>query len=162
MGAAEGLLERKALLLVAHDASGRRAILDRDSGLPVGLCQLRPRSGWRSCFTRRVLEVREQEDESLLCTVRRCWSIFSWYEVWDADDRLVGWNGGPLLLNRTGRRLSLREDELRTRTSRFVDGQGHALAQLAWHDEDVRLTFADEIADEPFVKMLLLAASLRW
>ncbi len=162
MGAADGLLERKVLLLTLRVAAGRRVILDPEGGTPVGCIRRRPRIGWRSRFARRVVEVQELEDDSLLCTVRRCWSFVAWYEVRDADEHLVGWHGGPLLLDRNGHRVAMREDETEVGTSRYVSPDGATLARLAWQGEDALLTFADEVADEPFVKMLLLAAALRW
>jgi hypothetical protein len=162
MGVAEGLLERKALLLGRRHESGRRVILDAETGTAVGFRQHRPRAGWRARFTRRVVEVREQEDDSLLFVVRRCWSLFAWFEVSDADDALVGWHGLSMLLDRTGRRVALREDEAETGTSWFNGSDGRVLARLAPQGDDVRLTFADEVTEEPFVKMLLLAAALRW
>jgi hypothetical protein len=162
MGVADGVLERKSLLLARRDSTGRRAILDADDATPVGSCQRRRRAGWWSSFTRPVVEVHEQQDDSLLFSVRRCWSLFSWYEVWDADDRAIGWHGGPLLLSRTGRRMAVREDETGAGTSSYLAQNGKALARLNWQGDDVRLSFEDEIADEPFVKMLLLAAALRW
>ena len=162
MGAADGLLERKVLMLALRVASGRRAILDPENGTPVGSIRRRPRLGWRARFTRRVIEVQELEDDSLLCTVRRCWSLAAWYEVRDADEHLVGWHGGPLLLDRAGHRVAMREDEAEAGMSRYVSPDGMTLARLAWQGEDALLTFADEIAEEPFVKMLLLAAAVRW
>ena len=162
MGAAEGLLERKVLLLTLRDASGRRVILDHDTGTLVGFSQRRPRVGWRSRCTRRVVEVHEQQDDSLLCTVRRCWSLFPWYEVWDADDHLVGWHGGPIVLDPAGRPVAVREEESEIGTSWKAGVDSNTLALVAWQGDDVRLTFADEIAGEPFLKMLILAAALRW
>jgi len=162
MGVAEGLLERKALLLGWRDDSGRRVILDAETGAAVGFRQHRPRTGWWARFGRRVVEVREQEDDSLLFTVRRCWSLFAWFEVSDADDGLVGWHGLSMVLDRAGRRLALREEDAETGASWFSGSDGRVLARLAPQGDDLRLTFADELTEEPFVKMLLLAAALRW
>ena len=161
MGAADGLLERKALCLSRRCAAGRRAILDLDTASTVGFCQSRPRVGWWARLARRVDAVHEQQDESLLCTVRRSCSLFSWYEVWDADDRRVGWHGGPLLMDGAGHRVAVRENETATGTTLYRSPDRKVLARLTATCDDVRLTFADEIAGEPFVKMLLLAAALR-
>jgi hypothetical protein len=162
MGLADGLLERKVLLLAPRDASGRRTIVDPETAAPIGFCQRRPRLGWWSRFARRVMSVHELLDESLLCSVRRCWSLFSWYEVRDADDQVVGWHGGPLVVNRSGRHVAVREEETETGTSWIVGTKGATLARLARQEDDVCLSFTEEVSGQPFVKMLLLAAALRW
>jgi hypothetical protein len=162
MGVGDGLLERRVLLLAPRDATGQRTILDGETATPVGFCRRRPPSGWWWRFRRRAVSVHELLDESLLFTVRRCWSLFSWYEVRDADDQVVGWHGGPLLLNRSCRRVAVREDETDTETCSFVGPERKTLARLARLGDEVGLTLTEDVANEPFVKMLLLAAALRW
>ena len=162
MGAGDGLLERKILVLTPRDGSGGRAVVDGETATPVGFCRRRPRVGWWRSFTRRVVAVHELLDESLLFTVRRCLSLFAWYEVRDADDQVVGWHAGSLVVSRTGRRVATREDECHDGSSAFVGPRGTTLARLALHGDDMRLTWTDEVANEPFLKMLLLAAALWW
>jgi hypothetical protein len=162
MGIADGLLERKALLLAPRDASGRRLLVDPETATPVGFCRRRPRVGWFSRFRRQITAVHELLDESLLCSVRRCWSLFSWWEVWDADDHVLGWHGGPLVVSRSGVRVAALEEEAETGAAWFIGPAGVTLARLARQEDDVFLSFSEEVLGQPFVKMLLLAAALRW
>src|SRR5262249_49799017 len=131
------------------------------TGDELGCTQRRPRRRWWQ-FGPRVVDVTELPDSSLLCTSRRCWSLYPWYEVDDADGYLVGWVGGGVLLNTFGNILAFREDDPQPGTSRFHDGERNELGRLAWHGDDVRVEFGDKVTDLPFVKMLLLAAALRW
>jgi len=75
MGSDDGLLERTELWLTPLDLKGKRNILDAATDQVVGFSSGRPRRGWRR-LTRSIVEIHEQQDESLLCMVRRCWSLF--------------------------------------------------------------------------------------
>jgi hypothetical protein len=161
MAAGDGLLEHRVLLIRPSDTSGRRAILDAATEIELGFARRHPRRRWTQ-FGPRPVEVCELLDSSLLCTVRRCWSLYPWYEVNDADGCLVGWSSSAVLLNIHGNIVATREDGPQPGASRFQGTDRNELAQLAWQGDDVSLSFADAIADLPLVKMLLLAAALRW
>jgi hypothetical protein len=155
------MLEQRELLLPPA-AAPRRPILAGDSGAAVGFACWRPADSvpwWRRPW-RRVLEVHEQEDEPLLFTVRRCWTLLPRREVRDADGWRVGTLLGPLLEDDRGHRLAVRTWEAERGAGVFRSRRGVALAWAAPEGDALRLTFADAVADEPFVKMLLLGAAL--
>jgi hypothetical protein len=154
------MLEQRALLLPPSSAA-RRPILG-DSGAALGFAvwrQAAPLPWWRRAW-RSVLEVHENEDESLLFTVRRCWTLLPRREVREADGWRVGTLLGPLVDDERGRRLAVRSLEADRRTSTFRSRRGAALAWIAPEGEALRLTFGELVEGEPFVKMLLLAALL--
>jgi hypothetical protein len=151
------MLEHRVLLLRARTSAAVQPIVDADSGAALGYARWQVESGrsWRRLLGRGVLAVHEQEDEPLLFTVRRAWSLFPRCDVCDADDQPVGSLAGRLIHDRYGRPIaSLEEDS-------FRDSDRRILAELAASGEGLRLTFSDDIAGEPFVKMLLLAAALQ-
>jgi hypothetical protein len=157
------MLERPALLLLLPDASGGRVIVDAASGALLGSARWPkppPLPWWRRPL-RAVLEVREDDDdEPLLCTVRRCWSLWPRREVRDADDRRVGTFLGPLLDDALGRRLAVRTWDDNRLSSVIRTRYGEVLAWTVEETKGVRLEFGPLVAGEPFVKMLLLAATL--
>jgi hypothetical protein len=156
------MLEQRALLLLPPGPDARRPIVAADTGAAVGFACWSPPGAlpwWRRPW-RRVLEVRELEDEPLLFTVRRCWSLLPRREVRDADGWRVGTLLGPRLDDDRGRRLALRCWEAGGRASAFRTRRGELLAWSAEDGDSLRLTFGELVQDEPFVKMLLLGAAL--
>jgi hypothetical protein len=151
------VLEHRVLLLRSDAASARRAIVDGDSGVALGYARWQPerRRAWWRVFARGVLEVHEQEDEPLLFTVRRAWSLLPRREVCDADRQPVGSLLGQDVHDRFGRTLAHLQDGV------FRNPHQRILAELTATTDGLRLTFGDDIADEPFVKMLLLASALQ-
>lgn len=150
------MLEHRVLLLRSH-TSPIQAIVDGDSGVALGFARWTPtvpRAWWRP-FGRGILEVHEQEDESLLFTVRRAWSLLPRREVRDADEQTVGVLLGHFIHDRFGRLLAALENGV------FRNPYQRDLAELTATNEGMRLTFGEDIAGEPFVKMLLLAAALQ-
>jgi hypothetical protein len=117
-------------------------------GATVGFA--RRRRGWLL----PVVEVREQEESPLVCTIRRCFTLWPRHEVRDADGELVGVLAGQWLLDRWQRAV------MRLRGMEFVDVQGAVLARWDRRDGAVRLELLPAVQDEPFAKMLILAASL--
>jgi hypothetical protein len=115
---------------------------------------MEPSPWWRRWFSRGVLAVHEYEDEPLLFTIRCAWGLTRWREVSDADGQPVGTLLGRLVQDRHGRPLAALENGV------FRDPNHQILAELTSTVVGLRLTFGDEIASEPFVKMLLLAATL--
>jgi hypothetical protein len=147
------MLERQALLIRPEDATGRRVIVDPETGTPVGHA-FRSRG-----LLRGTLEVREAEDEPLLFTVRGGWLPWPGRAVRDAEGHAVGWVGAKWVKNRWGRRVAVLEAGGRGR-SVFRGRQGRELALLQEEKDGSRLRFRAEIDGEPFFKMLLLAAAL--
>lgn len=150
------MLEHRVLLMHAPTTSAVQVIVDADSGAVLGYARWeRERSrSWRRLLQRRVLAVHEQEDEPLLFTVQRAWSLLPRRDVWDAEGQPVGCLVGRFVHDRHGRLVAALDD------GTFLDPFRRVLAELASSANGLRLTFRDEIAGEPFVKMLLLAAAL--
>jgi hypothetical protein len=134
------------------------------------------------------LDIFETEDESLLCTVQRRFGLPPWWEVVDADRQPVGmlqersfrlsqpqaeiwelrddcgrWRlefQGLVLYDRFSRNLAILDFPSTADTGRLVAPSGDVLATLARVDSELALRFAPRLTDEPFVKMLVLAAVL--
>jgi hypothetical protein len=156
------MLEHAALLLPPPGPSGRRAIVAADTGVPLGFAR---RGGhaelpwWRRPLW-PVLEVREQDDEPLLFTVRHCWSWRGRRELCDADGRRLGTLLGDAIDDLWGRRLALRSWTTNRTVSTFRTPRGQALASTSADEAGLCLTFAEPALGEPFLKMLLLGAVL--
>ncbi len=150
------MLEHRVLLLRSRSPLAVQPIVDGDSGAALGFARWRPETShlWRRIFGRGVLAVHEQEDEPLLFTVRRAWSLLPRREVCDAEDQPVGSLLGRLVHDRHGRPIAALENGV------FRNPYQRVLADLTPTADGLRLTFHDDIAGEPFVKMLLLAAAL--
>ncbi|HEY7154310.1 MAG TPA: hypothetical protein VH575_10170 [Gemmataceae bacterium] len=151
------MLEQRVLLLRPRTASAVQAIADGESGAPLGFArwQAETPSSWRRLFGRSVLAVHEQEDEPLLFTVRRAWSLLPRREVRDAEDQPIGSLLGRLVQDQHGRVVASLQDGV------FRSPRQHILAELVSAPDGLRLCFHAGVADEPFVKMLLLAAALQ-
>lgn len=154
------MLEQPSLLLCPHDASPRRAIVDATSGTPLGSARRLPaaRRPWWAQLGRAVLAVHEHEDDPLVFTVRRCWSLLPWHEVRDAEGRPVGYLLHGRVENCYGRRLAVLEREAGGAV--FRGRGGDALARLSEDGAGLHVAFSPEVESDPFFKMLLLAAAL--
>jgi hypothetical protein len=135
-----GLLEQ-AVLLVRAEA--RRRVLLSAAGEVVGHTAWR-RDGWFGW----ALEVHEQDQSPLVCTIRRRLAWPPRREVRDAESELVGFLAAGLILDRWERVA------IRLRDGCFVADHGLVLAR--WCGE--RLELLDEVRHDPFAKMLLVAA----
>ena len=119
----------------------------------------RGRFAWLRAWGPPVIEVHESDDEPLLFTMRRGWGFGRRWRVEDAEGTSVGRVVGPFLLDRRERPLAvLRRPE--ARRASYRDAQGGELAATEVGDEGIRLTFRPDGEGNPFVKMLLLAATL--
>jgi len=155
------MLENSTLLLRPAANSAGWQVLAGKPQVVVGLARWRvsrPGTWWSSVWP-RVLEVRELEDEPLLFTLRRCWTLLSWFEVRDADDHSVGCFLDPVILDCNGCRCAVRYEDGPGKEM-FLNPLGVCLAQLAREGKVVRLDFEEVIEKEPFLKMLFLAVAL--
>jgi hypothetical protein len=151
------MLEQRVLLVRPRTASALQAIVDGESGAPLGFVHWKAEtpSFWWRLFGGCVLAVHEHEDEPLLFTLRRAWSLLPRREVRDAEDQPVGSLFGRLVHDRFGRPVAALQDGL------FRSPRRRILAELATTPEGLRIAFSPDIAGQPFVKMLLLAAALQ-
>ena len=160
-GASVIMLEHATLLLMPAN-SRVRDIVDGPGGVPLGSARRRASTDlpwWRRPLW-PILEVRESDDEPLLFTVRRCWSLLPRRELCDADGRRIGYLHSDAITDAWGRRLAVRSWDGQRQNSTFRIRNGQV---LAWADRDgaaLRLTFGEATASEPFLKMLLLGAVL--
>ena len=94
----------------------------------------------------------------MLCTIRRAWSLLPRCVVCDAEGQHVGSCSflGRILQDRHGRALAA----FHPNDGTFRGPTQRVLATLAATEDGLRLAFSDDIAGEPFVKMLLLSACL--
>jgi hypothetical protein len=150
------MLEQRVLLVRPRTTSALQAIVDGESGAPLGFARWEAEtpSSWWPLFGRCMLAVHEQEDEPLLFTIRRAWSLLPRREVRDAEDQPIGSLLGRLVHDQHGRAVAALQDGI------FHGPRQRVLAELAATPDGLRLAFHADIADEPFVKMLLLAACL--
>jgi hypothetical protein len=151
------MLEQRVLLVRPRSASAVQAIVDGESGAALGSVRWKSesRSSWWRLFGRCVMAVHEHEDEPLLFTLRRAWSLLPRREVRDAEDHPVGSLFGRLVHDRFGRPVAALQDGL------FRSPRRRILAELTSTPEGLRLAFSPDISGQPFVKMLLLAAALQ-
>jgi hypothetical protein len=155
------MLEHRVLILHPWDPFTERLPIVAESGSPLGFAcwQRSGAAAWWRWLARPVLAVHEQGDEPLVFTVRRSWGLLPRREVLDADGNRVGMLQGAFLLDPGGRRLGHREREALGGRTVFRDRAGRTLAELT-QDGGLHLTFNAEVENEPFAKMLLLAAAL--
>lgn len=158
-GAAGGMLEHATLLLGPPDAASAQAVVDADAGAPVGSARPRPAGLLERWLAGPAVEVREHEDGSLLCVIRRGPLSPHRRAVFDADGRPVGAVRGRRLQGRGGRVVAVRRPDVGGGDV-FVDPAGRPLATLSARPGGATLAFTDAIAADPFAKMLVLAAAL--
>jgi hypothetical protein len=179
-------LELQQLLIREPPAPARTAntlaIFDALSNEQVGSAREEFASRWRSLhfflnwtFLPTKLEVCETEDESLVFTV--LWMAGWWrrrLEVYDADESLIGYGeqralSGPRsfwVYDRRGLPFVEVQEALRGHNCCFMGQGGRELGAVtsAFSDVDTArhyvVSIAEEVADQPFAKMLLLAAAL--
>ena len=150
------MLEHRILLVQPRTTSDVQPIVDGDDGAPLGFVRWSPETtgGWWLPFGRCLLAVHEREDEPLLFTLHRAWSLLPRREVHDADGQLVGTLLGRVIHDRYSRPVAAFGEGIFRNAYKRVLGELHATAE-GW-----RLAFSNDLAGEPFVKMLLLAATL--
>jgi hypothetical protein len=107
------------------------------------------------------LEVHEKEDDSLLFMMSRRWVLGESWLVCDADRRRVGKLCGDWLRDAFGRRLAVLGTRDGGISGRWCDVEGRELGTFGQADQGVLATFHPTTAENPFVRMLLLATLLR-
>jgi len=147
-----GLLEQPTLRLLGPNERGRRLLTD-ETGDVVGFAEeVRPWWPWA-----RSLWVHEAFEEPVVFRVRRLWALRPRWRVLDADGEEVGTVGGPVLLDRWDRVVFRRVAA--GRVFELADGGGTAAEWVA-NGDGGRLALQAAVRDDPFWKMLLLAAVL--
>jgi hypothetical protein len=152
------MLEQHVLLVRPCSSSGVRSIVDGDSNKPLGSARRQSPSFWQRLFGRPVLAVHEHGDEPLLFTIHRAWGFLPRRVVRDAEGHLVG------MCSYRGRLVHDRHDQLvaahRIEDGTFRDPAQRVLAEVTITTDGLRIAFSADLAGEPFIKMLLLAAVL--
>lgn len=153
------MLETRVLLLRPETAGRPRAIADGATGQPLGfVCRQADRErGWLGSLLGPLLSVHEQEEEPLVCTVRRC-LLWTQHEVRDAEGERVGYVGGRSVRDRNRLLYAWPRTDGGTVVYQCVNGV--AVAATRRIPEGLELSFARAIEPDPFAKMLLLAAAL--
>src|SRR5262249_34816617 len=145
------------------DAAGVRAIADAATGAPLGYARPAPENGrpWWRRLAGPAVAGREQEDEPLLVPLRRARSLLPPYEGCDAHGWWVGTLQGPFVEDRYGRRLAAVRPGLAPGVWVVSGSDGRELAVLAGRADGLEVRFTEAVEEEPFAKMMLLAAALR-
>jgi hypothetical protein len=115
------------------------------------------RHGAWSWLVRRVVEVYETEDASLLLTLRPRWWRRAW-DVVDAENRVRGGVYRAWLLDDAEQSLALVQLLAQGREARFMHPSGRDLGTCTKSGDNVHLRFAGEL--DPFTRMILLGAAL--
>jgi hypothetical protein len=155
-----GMLEHATLLLRPADSLAVHAVVEPFTESPLGFLRPRPVGWLEQWLGGAVLEVREHEDASLLCTIRNSWLWPNRRLVYDADDHCVGAVRGRRLEDRNGRVLAVRRPNAELKGDVFRDSDGRSLATLRSEAAGVVIAFTEAAADAPFTRMLILAAAL--
>ena len=162
------MLELQALRLMPWtlDASTELAVAGpvrwlraADGDALVGFVRAVRGPAWLGCGPRR-LDVCETDDASLLMSLEHGWFRFGHWQVMDAERHRVGAVVGRHLLDEQGGRMATLRQE-GAAASAIRDRQGRVLAQLetAATGESL-LRFAEDLAMNPFLRMVLLAACI--
>jgi hypothetical protein len=156
------MLEQQTLLLRPWigRAAPRRPIVEPATGEVLGFACWQPATpgAWWRWLLAPVLEVHEAEDEPLLCTLHRYWSLGTVWAVRDADGRAVATVRRGTIEDPLGRCLAAPESAVDLLVFRDLERQ--ELATLRREPEGLLLSFTEEVRGEPFAKMALLAAAL--
>ena len=119
-----------------------------------------PKRGWTRWLRSYRLELRETEDDSLLLVLNRPWRILRLWDIYDADDQCMGSVYPPSILDEDGVRRAFVDRSMSGR-GRIVSAEGRLLAELDSGDgNELRVRFADDLEENPFLRMLLLASAI--
>jgi hypothetical protein len=134
------------LIIASQGGPGGFAIWSRPRG---------PR--WLRWLRRPALEVHESDDEPLLLTMHPGWG--NRWDVREAENSLVGYLHGPLLLDSLGDELAVFRWSPPAGKGLFTHRHRGALALLERRDAGLCLEFSPQAAS-PFERMVLLAAAV--
>jgi hypothetical protein len=155
------MLEQPTLLLhpwsPASAPGPTRAITDPTDGRLLGTVRwtVPPARSWFGWLRRPTLAVHESEDEPLVFTVRRLWSLAPRWEVSDADGHPVAILRRDWILTCFGDCLAWIQRES-SHVARFCGPDGREVAQWHLSGGTQRLVFGLDIQEEPFIKMAVL------
>lgn len=154
------MLEHATLMLRPPDSSAVRAVVEPCSGAPLGFVRPHPTGLLEKLLGGCVFEVREHQDASLLFTIRNSWIRPGLRFVYDAEDHRVGVVRGRRLENRHGVVVAARRPDAESSADLFLDADGRSLATLQSGPGGTLVAFGEGTTEEPFTRMLLLAAAL--
>jgi hypothetical protein len=162
------MLEQSSLLLQPWANSiprelGRQQRTVTDSvGTTLGFVRRAPAHGprWLRWLKGPRLRIVELPDSSLVFSLRWHWGWPADWQVLDADNRLVGTVRGRIVLDEFGHFLAALEPPDRTGPARILNLEGSELGECVMDSQGTRITFAASMENNPFAKMLLLAAVL--
>lgn len=159
------MLEQPVLLFRPGRAVGAgippRVSVSVEDGSVLGFADRgggRGRFAWLRWWAAPFFEVHESEDEPLLLTVRQVWGTR--WQVQDADGVPVGRVRGGMLLDRRDQPIAVLHRGSDRHTATYQNAWQRALAVTVCDAVSVRLSFLPEGQGSPFVKMVLLAATL--
>jgi len=154
-----GMLEVPSLLLLP--APQGASIVEPGSGREVGSARwVRPGGGFLFWRPRPILEVRESDDEPLLCQIRRRGLGGQRWEVIDAEEQPVGVINRNRILNDEGVLIGAAVWSAGRLSAVLSDLRGEELATLIRQPQGLLITFKAAREGNPFLKMLLLALGL--
>ena len=182
------MLECQALVLRSHlngapipvSAAASLLILDRSSGNRLGCVERSaPVRLWSRWLVSSAWDVFETDDQSHLFSLRRTWAWSAEWSVRDAEGHTVGTILTPparfaFFLSDVRREVQTsaetRIEDARglciARSAEMQEGcrfeslGGEELGCLSRHDHGAELSFADGATENPFTRMLLLAAAV--
>jgi uncharacterized protein YxjI len=162
-------------------------ILDPESGEQVGVAKEVPGalvSTLRWFISKKLMptkvEVREHPEGSLVFTIKKPVALFrETVEVYDADERKIGYfksklfslGGGFHVYDKSDRQFAEVKGKWTGWDFTFVTPEGHemgrvnkkwsgALKELFTSADTYMVSIADDLAEQPIAKMLLLAATI--
>ncbi len=152
------MLEHTCLVICPTAPDGSRAIADASGTALLGVAMWRRGCGRWWWPEGSILAVHEHDDTPLVFTVQRRWNWPPRREVRDADGNRVGELIGDWVRDEFGRHIAVRKRHVDQ--TLLIDRAGKALATYRPDSAGRNITFSPEVAGDPFVKMLLLAAVL--
>lgn len=138
-----------------------RAITD-STAHPLGFVRWQKPAEPSWFFWRRKarLDVFETQDASHLMTLTRSWTMLRLWDVHDAEERHIGTIYPKRLVANEGQLLGFLDLES-ARQGRIFDLSGHILLRFAKKTgDDLEVTFAQDQAVNPFLRMLMLGCLL--
>jgi hypothetical protein len=142
------------------DCGWRRAVSDQ-AGKSLGFVRApRAADSWFFWLRTLRLDVFETDDEAHLMSLTRTWSFRAVWDVFDSEERHVGYLYPTSLVASEVGLLAFVENESRDR-GRILDHNGGLLAQFQTNEAgQLALDFCTGVAFHPFLRMLVLGSVL--